>query len=158
MGTRYWDAAAFHVTVCDNGVSVSWNRCRGSVEQHVDEVRSTLRAARINIPIWITGAIPCSEGNEKRSNGHTDYKCTARAQATDVRAILRGLQFHACADVYRPVMHIDWFRVVDPDNGKQFSGIGFMRSRSGAPYVPPYVKKAPYRAMAASSNLSCVRR
>jgi hypothetical protein len=147
-GTRFWDVAALHVTVCDNGVSVTWNGCQGSMKQHLDELRSVLRAARINVPIWITGALPCSQGD----------RCTAKDQARDVQAIIHGLRFHACSDLYRPVMHINWFRVVDPDNGGQFSGIGFMRNRSSAPYVPPYIEKAPYRAMAADSNLSCVRR
>ena len=146
--TRFWDEVGLHVTVCDNGVSVSWNGCQGSMKQHLDEARSTLRAARINVPIWITGALPCSQGD----------RCTASDQARDVQAILHGLRFHACSDLFRPVLHINWFRIVDPDNGGQFSGIGFMRNRSSAPYVPPYIKKAPYRAMAADSNLSCVRR
>jgi hypothetical protein len=146
--TRFWDEVGLHVTVCDNGVSVSWNGCQGSMKQHLDEVRSTLRAAQINVPIWITGALPCSQGD----------RCTASDQARDVQAILHGLRFHACSDLFRPVLHINWFRIVDPDNGGQFSGIGFMRNRSSAPYVPPYIKKAPYRAMAADSNLSCVRR
>jgi hypothetical protein len=158
LGARFWDVAALHVTVCDNGVSVTWSGCPGSMKQHLAEIRSTLRAARINVPVWITGAIPCSEGDRKRANGHTIYRCTAREQARDVRTIIHGLRFHACSDLFRPVTLINWFRVVDPDNGKQFSGIGFMRNRSSAPYVPPYLRKPAYRAMAASSNLSCVSR
>jgi len=155
---RFWDVAGLHVTVCDDGVSVTWNGCAGSMKQHLDEMRATLRAAQINVPIWITGALPCSQGDRKRANGRTAYVCTAKEQARDVRDILHGLRFHACSDLFRPVMHINWFRIVDPDNGKQFSGIGFMRNRSSAPYVPPYIKKAPYRAMAADSNLSCASR
>jgi hypothetical protein len=155
--SRFWDAAGLHVTVCDSGVRVAWSGCPGSVKQHVEQIRSTLRAAHINVPIWITGATPCSQGGRKPANGHT-YKCTAREQARDVQTIVHGLRFHACSDSARPVTLINWFRVVDPDNGQQFSRIGFMSNRSSAPYVPPYIKKAPYRAMAANSNLSCPRR
>ena len=154
-GPRHWDVAALHVTVCDDGVTVSWNDCAGSMNDHLDEIRSTLRAASINVPIWITGAIPCSEGDTKRVNGQIVYRCTAHAQARDVQGIIHGLRSHACSGSSRPVTLINWFRIVDPDNGGQFSGIGFMRNRSSAPYVPPYIKKAPYRAMAAHSNLSC---
>ena len=153
--TRFWDTAGLHVTVCDGGVRVAWSGCPGSVKQHLEQMRSTLRAAHINVPIWVTGATPCSQGGTERANGRTVYKCTARAEATDVQTILDGLRSHLCSASARPVTFINWFRVVDPDNGQQFSRIGFMRNRSSAPYVPPYVKKAPYRAMAASSNLSC---
>ena len=154
---RYWDVAALHVGPCDDGVSVSWNDCAGSVKDHLDQMRSTLRAAHVDVPIWITGALPCSEGAKKRVNGEVVYKCTARTQARDVQTLLDGLRAHACSDSARPVKLINWFRIVDPANGRQLSGIGFMRNREGAPYIPPYVKKAPYYTMAANSNLSCSR-
>ncbi len=152
---RYWDVAALHVTVCDDGVKVTWNSCPGSMKEHLDEIRSTLRAAKIRVPIWISGALPCSEGASERRHGKL-VKCTAESQARDVQTIIRGLRFHACADPVRPVTFLNWFRIVDPDNGKQFSGIGFMRNRASDPFVPPYVRKPPYNAMAASSHLSCV--
>jgi len=158
LGKRYWDAAGLHVTVCDSGVTVQWSGCPGSMGQHVDEVRSTLRDAHINAPVWITGAVPCSEGDKQRVKGQTVFTCTAKAQAEEVSSVIRKLRFHACADRFAPVTHINWFRVVDPDNGKQFSGIGFMRNRKNAPYIPPYLKKPVFKTMAATSNFSCVRR